>query len=442
MRITAIILSVSVAVSAAAIDMNHLYMVGPAATDGIWTADLPEEMVSIGYGTFIRDGYLGEGEFKFLNVLGNYNSSLVADEADKRVYDGQTYRLIDNSAGQNNPDYKFYNPEAGDCRIIARLADSPMTITVRRPALRLVGSAVRGWGDPALAIPVFADDNGTVEWTGILQPGEMKFLTGTGWTPCYNAPVYNTTLTDGTHTLALHDDGTDDHKFIVPRAGRYTLKFSLVRDAATITVTSHEGPSLAGGFTAAPGRYIVAADGEGRHLYFGAVPTRLFISSLDGEVTPLETTARSGATFSGKVYMEADNYYKLYSREDCAAESCLSPSRDVSIADTPTSNIAPMHGNSYTVPVDGYYNVTADFSGALPSLSARLTPSGLVDCATSEQTVSVGVQGREITVSGNRGEISVADLHGRVISTSARTAVLPGIYVVTADSQTFKILVR
>ena len=101
-----------------------------------------------------------------------------------------------------------------------------------------------------------------------------------------------------------------------------------------------------------------------------------------------------------------------------------------------------MHGNSYTVPVDGYYNVTADFSGALPSLSARLTPSGLVDCATSEQTVSVGVQGREITVSGNRGEISVADLHGRVISTSARTAVLPGIYVVTADSQTFKILVR
>ena len=51
-------------------------------------------MVSIGYGTFIRDGYLGEGQFKFLNVLGDYNSSLVADEEDKRVYDGQTYRLI------------------------------------------------------------------------------------------------------------------------------------------------------------------------------------------------------------------------------------------------------------------------------------------------------------------------------------------------------------
>lgn len=127
----------SVAASMVAIDLNHLYIVGPAATAGEWTAELPEEMVSIGTSTFIWDGYLEEGEFKFLNQLGDYNSSIVAAAENQNVESGQTYTLIDNTSGQGNEDYKFWNPQAGECRIIANIASSPMTLSFRRPVVQM-----------------------------------------------------------------------------------------------------------------------------------------------------------------------------------------------------------------------------------------------------------------------------------------------------------------
>lgn len=429
----------STAAALAAIDMNHLYIVGPAATDGQWTPDLPEEMVSIGYGTFIWDGYLGEGEFKFLNRLGDYNSSLVAENENQRVEAGQTYTLVDNSSGQGRYDFKFWNPEAGECRIIANMSTNPMTLKFRRPVMLMVGSAVRGWSSPSQNIPVFADDEGVVEWTGLLQAGEIKFLAGNNWSPCYNAPAHDEAFTDGYHGLVYNANGENDHKFIVPRAGRYMLRFNMQNPS--VTVSSDAGPSLAGAFTASPGRYVVAADRNGRHLYFGAVPKRLFVRSLDGKVTPLQTAMSDGERFSGQVYMEKGNYYKLYADEACSDEYCFSPNTDVDISSGATGNVAPMHGNSYTVGQTGNYNVMVDFSGNTPSVSAMMNITG-TENMTVDSGVRVYAEGRDIVVEGEYGHVSVADVYGRHISTSARTTVAPGIYIVVVDLKTFKLIVR
>lgn len=439
MRFFQLFISLSIAASAAAVDMNHLYIVGPAATDGQWTAELPEEMVSIGYGTFIWDGYLGEGQFKFINRLGDWGSSLVAENEDQHVESGQTYTLVDNSSGQGRYDFKFWNPEAGECRIIANMSINPMTLTFRRPVVQMVGNAVRGWGSPSQNIPVFADDDGVVEWTGLLQAGEIKFLAGNNWSPCYNAPTHDEPFTDGSHGLVYNENGENDHKFIVPHSGRYTLRFNM--QEPSVTISSHAGPSLGGAFTAARGRYVVAADRNGRHLYFGAVPKRLFVRSLDGKVTPLQAAGSDGGRFSGQVYMEKGNYYKLYADESCPEEYCFSPNTDVDISSGATGNVAPMHGNSYTVGQTGNYNVLVDFSGNTPSVSAMMTVTG-AENITDDSNIRVSVDGHDIVVGGEYGHVSVADVYGRVISTSARTSVSPGIYIVVVDLKTFKLIVR
>lgn len=61
---------------------------------------------------------------------------------------------------------------------------------------------------------------------------------------------------------------------------------------------------------------------------------------------------------------------------------------------------------------------------------------------TDDSGVRVSVEGRDITVEGEYGHVSVADVYGRVISTSARTSVSPGIYIVVVDLKTFKLIVR
>lgn len=428
----------SVAASMAAIDLNHLYIVGPAATAGEWTAELPEEMVSIGTGTFIWDGYLEEGEFKFLNQLGDYNSSIVAAAENQNVESGQTYTLIDNTSGQGNADYKFWNPQAGECRIIANIASSPMTLSFRRPVVQMVGSAVRGWGSPSLNIPVYADNEGVVEWTGLLQAGEIKFLVGNDWSPCYNATSHEAPFGDGTHEMVYNANGENDYKFIVPRTGRYTLQFDI--SAPTVTVTSHSGPSLSGSFTASAGRYVVAADREGRNLYFGAVPQSLYIQSYDGTTTALTAGGSNGDVFTGVVFMKNSNYYKLYADAACSSDKCFSPNVDEEISAEATYNVAPMHGYSYTVSQTGFYDVVVDFSGGRPLISATRNLTG-VDDVTAD-SVEVVVNGRDIVVEGDYDSISIVDVSGRVVSTAARTIVAPGIYLVVVDSKTYKLAVK
>ena len=440
MRLYSLLLSLSLTAGASALDMNHLYVVGPAATAGEWTAELPEEMVSIGYGIFIWEGYLGAGEFKFINKVGDWNSSVVSAEHNVNVQSNNTYTVYDNSGNQHY-DFKFINPQAGECRIIVNLASNPMTMKFRRPSLLMVGSAARGWGSPDLNIPVYADDEGKVEWTGLLSTGELKFLTSANWSPCYNARYEDNPMIDGGHELIYHADGTDDHKFKVLHSRKYTLQFDL--NINTMKVTSHPGPSFGGGITAAvPGRYVVAVDRNSRGLFFGAVPEELYVKSLDGAVTRLSAIGSNSRIFKGELDMSASNYYKLYADEACSEEYCFSPNADVDISQKASTNVAPMSGYSYRVSRDGFYEVTADFSQSVPSVYAKYVTTG-VEGIEDVEKAKVRVDGRDIIVEGDVEQVAVYDIAGRLISTQSVTEnVAPGIYVVVADLQTIKLTVK
>lgn len=447
MKIKLLIASCLVAANAAAIDMGHLYLIG-AATPAGWpsTPTLPEEMISIGNDCFLWDGYMTEGDFKFLNTAGDWGSSIVATEHEQEVESGRKYAIVDNTGGGSNPDHKFKNGLAGNVRIVVDLRN--MTMTFKRPALSITGDAAHGWSNTNV-IPIFADDQGNIEWTGLLQRGQMKFLAGSDWWPGYCAPNENEEFSPGYHGIEYRTGDHDasgnwvDHKFVVPRAGRYTLKVSISEN--WVTVARDDGPMLIGGFTSQPGRYVVGyrrgrdRAGDQGGVYCGPVPRQLWLRDLDGNTWQLHG---ADGHFSGKARLRSDQYYKLYYNLDDLENSCYSPSYDVNIGDGPVRNVAPMQGYSYTVNNPGVYDVTADFNGATPTIEARWDFSSGINDASAQGGVSVWSEGRVIVVEGAAGPIMVADLSGRVVSTGARTAVTSGVYIVSADGQTFKIYVK
>ena len=100
-----------------------------------------------------------------------------------------------------------------------------------------------------------------------------------------------------------------------------------------------------------------------------------------------------------------------------------------------------MHGYSYTVPQSGNYDVTVDFSGAAPSISAvRNVPSSIAGVADSALP-TVTVNNRAIEVGGTFDSVVVCGISGQILGRTARTAVEPGVYVVKVDSHVFKVTV-
>ena len=429
------------ALGASALDTGRLYLIGDATPAG-WpaTPDLPEMFVPIGNECFLWDGYMNQGEFKFLNTPGDWGSSIVATEHNQQVESAGKYAIVDNTGNGSNPDHKFYNSQAGHVRLVVDLRN--MTMTFKRPVVSIVGDAANGWSTTNV-IPLFADDEGNVEWTGLLQRGQMKFLAGNDWWPGYCAPNEDEELSPGYHGIEYrtgdHDGAGNwvDHKFVVPRAGRYTLRVSVAEN--WVTVARDEGPMLIGGFTSQPGRYVVGYRRDAAGVYFGPVPQKLWIVDLAGEAHELHG---SNGSFTGKVKLNSSQYYKLCYDLDDPQNSCYSPSYDINIGDGAVNNVAPMHAFSYTVNNTGIYDVTADFNGAVPAVEARWDFTSGINAGETVPAVSVSVNGSEIVVAGAAGAIVVADVAGRVVSTASRTIVTPGVYVVSADGQTFKIIVK
>lgn len=84
--------------------------------------------------------------------------------------------------------------------------------------------------------------NGTYEWVGNLNSGELKFLYGDHYEPAYVSQTNNEALTIGAHTLMDHpvlDDSTDN-KFAVT-AGRYKLVIDLTGENIALTVIDGTG---------------------------------------------------------------------------------------------------------------------------------------------------------------------------------------------------------
>lgn len=436
---------------AAGRDINylHLYLVGEAAPGG-WDAGLPEELTRIdGTKSFVWDGWLKKGQFKFINVRGDYNSSFTATVCDNETVGND--RLMEfpiNWNGNDNgisphEDWKFYNDYEGHCRIVVDLGS--LTMKFRRPNLAIVGDAAQGWSGSfeQILYPVYANDEGLIHWDGQLQQGTLKFLaTGDDWFPCFNAPWQDDLLGAGTHQLVYNTaDKNDQGEFVdftyrVPRAGLYHLEFDFANNSVSVSTKSE--PELYGAFTSAPGRYVIAVSDNSR-LHFGPVPDRLYVRSLGGGTQPLGTN--QGNRFKASVWLDAGDYYKLcYDTED-PENTAFSPNADTDITRGTSYNVAPMHGYSYTVPQSGHYDVTVDFSGTAPSISAvRNVPSSITG-VTDSDIPTVTVKDRVIEVGGTFGSVVVCGVSGQVLGRTARTAVEPGVYVVTVDSHVFKVAV-
>lgn len=436
---------------AAGRDINylHLYLVGEAAPGG-WDAGLPEELTRIdGTNSFVWDGWLKKGQFKFINVRGDYNSSFTATVRDNETVGND--RLMEfpiNWNGNDNgisphEDWKFYNDYEGHCRIVVDLGS--LTMKFRRPNLAIVGDAALGWNGPFEQIlhPVYANDEGLIHWDGQLQQGKLKFLaTGDDWFPCFNAPWQDDLLGAGNHQLVYNtaekNDAGEfvDFKYRVPRAGNYHLEFDFANN--TVSVSTKSEPELYGAFTSAPGRYVIAVS-DNRRLHFGPVPDRLYVRALGGGTQSLGTN--QGNRFKANVWLDAGDYYKLcYDPED-PENTAFSPNADTDITRGTSYNVAPMHGYSYTVPQSGNYDVTVDFSGTAPSISAvRNVPSAITG-VTDSDIPTVTVNDRVIEVGGTLGSVVVCGISGQVLGRTARTAVEPGVYVVKVDSHVFKVAV-
>lgn len=436
---------------AAGRDINylHLYLVGEAAPGG-WDAGLPEELTRIdGTNSFVWDGWLKKGQFKFINVRGDFNSSFTATVRDNETVGND--RLMEfpiNWNGNDNgisphEDWKFYNDYEGHCRIVVDLGS--LTLKFRRPNLAIVGDAALGWDGPfeQILYPVYANDEGLIHWDGQLQQGTLKFLaTADDWFPCFNAPWQDDLLGAGTHQLVYNTaDKNDAGEFVdftyrVPRAGNYHLEFDFANNSVSVSTKSE--PELYGAFTSAPGRYVIAVSDNSR-LHFGPVPDRLYVRSLGGTTQSLGTNR--GNRFMASVWLDAGDYYKLcYDTED-PENTAFSPNADTDITQGTSYNVAPMHGFSYTVPQSGNYDVTVDFSGTAPSISAvRNVPSALTGVADSD-IPTVTVNDRVIEVGGTFGSVVVCGISGQVLGRTARTAVEPGVYVVKVDSHVFKVAV-
>ena len=428
----------------AEINRTRLYLTGDATPAG-WSETLPEELTPVGGDCFVWDGWLGTGEFKFLNARGDWGASIVADSYNLSIDTEGPYRLVDNTGGNSNPDWKFYNNRAGYVRIIADLGN--MSVKFRRPATGIVGDAALGWGDLRdVLIPVFADDEGRISWTGQLKQGEVKFLgDGAGdWHPCYNAPWEGCVLDNGGHWLKYNLTDTDDYKYMVNRPGLYTLEFDLGDRTGdgSLQVTRADEPDLTGAFRALPGRYLVAYDRQAMRLHFGPVPERLYLTSyIGGGCTEMAQTAPR--VFSAKAHMRPGEYYKLCYSADRPEQTAISPNTDTMLTSEGTGNLSPMHGYSYTVPEDGEYLLTADFTGSTPHLKANaIYLTGIGDVVGTEGDVTLSVEQRTIVVSGDFISAAAYTPGGALVATSARMSVAPGIYIVKVDNLTFKTAVK
>lgn len=430
----------------AEVDLSQLYLVGEATASG-WDNVIPDEMVPLGNDCFLWDGYLQAGDLKFINNIGSWDNSLVAPEYNLMFSEGVSYDLGFTPEGA--PDHKFVNNRAGFVRIVVDLRNR--RVNFRRPAVGLVGEAALGWLSITDIIPLFADDDGNLIWSGQLRSGELKMLADGAfdWAPCYNAKTAGEQFTAGCHTMVYNTSDKDaggnyiDFKYVVPRAGLYTLTFH--KDASSgrfnsVDVSMADEPNLDGTFGAPSGRYLAAIDRRVGRIHFGPVPQRLYIGTSGADCVELSPSADGG--FSSIVNLKQGVRYKL-SYDPANWNVCLlSPDKDVDMSAAPTSNVAPMDGGGYTVAADGEYLVTVGFSGSVPELSAERQTPAYAQIVDSDCAVRVKVIDRQIVVDGEYRDVAVYDVAGRNVGCTSPCWVTPGCYVVKVDNNVYKLSVR
>lgn len=101
--------------------------------------------------------------------------------------------------------------------------------------LYLIGDATPNGWDNAQPTPLtaIASDPGAFRWTGLLNPGEFKFMTTPGeWLPTYNKGTNDNEL------LLRTDFGQPDEKWKITTAGIYIVDVDIIRMTVSIVKSS------------------------------------------------------------------------------------------------------------------------------------------------------------------------------------------------------------
>lgn len=473
-------LAVITAAPTATAGYSNIYIVGDAVPECGWDRSKAQSLTNTGSGTFVFEGMLAKGQFKFTSNCYPYNSgsyhedfnstgystSFVAKTENESINDGygdaHGVGYYDYNTGN---DYKFYNNTPGYYRLVLSIPDGKAwSLKVYQPMLYIVGSATPGGWSLDKAIAVFADGGGSLTnatWSGTLRRGDFKFVTSSAdFIPCYCALEADEPLTPGSHRLVYKSGSNEveDYKFRVSRDGFYTLSLDISNAyTASMNVAMAAEPDLAGGYVLGDGNYVVgvkaAADGAARHLYTAPVPRTLYVYNYFDANDHRQFSRTADGVFTAIAELKKGSWYKFVYDLDAPAATAFAPvGGDVTLSGEPTRNIMPVDGNSYVVDADGWYKITVDFydrgsewGGVRYAVSPVVTAvpaTGIDDAAAIDITITAA--DRVITVCGADDDtpIVVCNLAGAVVGTSATTAVAPGVYIVAAGTVIKKLVVK
>jgi len=176
-----------------------LYIIGDATLTG-WSADSAESLTWVSPGIFTWEGYLKEGDFKFITTRGSFLPSYNIDESGSLYY----------RSSDDEPDGKYTVTEAHYYKITVNLNTGELTIvqtegnTPAYDQIWIVGG-FSGWS--FIEMTNDALDPYLFRYGGYFSSeSEFKFGTAKGWDNMYQATSHNASYTDQSVSFAPSED--------------------------------------------------------------------------------------------------------------------------------------------------------------------------------------------------------------------------------------------
>jgi hypothetical protein len=256
-----------------------VYLIGDA-TSSAWTLEEALVMDSVAENIYEWEGYLYDGELKFLlqhDWVPSYGPQENGDTLKAGLHDLALRETYD------DPDNKFL-VKAGRYFLGLDFSGENVVLTVERiypEALYIIGPAVGGWSWDDNAQEMMNEGNGIYIWTGTLSEGELKFFEEKDFSStAYGASEAGQALIEE-GKYDLEKLGEEDKKFIAS-AAEVTLfvdlnqmKLTLSHETALPEAVEAEGTVLIYDLSGARRTYM--EKGQVYILKNGTQITKIFI---------------------------------------------------------------------------------------------------------------------------------------------------------------------
>lgn len=227
-------------IAAADIYPEVLYAIGNA-TDAGWVTDNAIEIAETGYGKYtgmliIKAGENLEMKFLAQKAWGTQYGPATDGEA---VAGTGSYSFVKTAEG----DPKYHTNLTADTQFDVALDITAGTMTLaphRITTMWMIGDAVGGWNfdENAISMTLSTDEDSVFTWAGDLSAGDLKFCS-IWWDynkNAFGAAEGSTELKAG--SLAVQTIDSNDRKFSVATAGKYSLTLNLKTMTLTVTGTT------------------------------------------------------------------------------------------------------------------------------------------------------------------------------------------------------------